>query len=409
MRVLVCSLEPPLPPYNGLRLPLAALLDRLRKAHDVRLVCLAGSAAELRLAESQGVRAVPAPTPSLSAKLLAVLRSVLYGRPVWGDRTARLVAPALIEEIEQFDPDIVHVFSGRLDVRSVLGPRPTVLTALDAWHLNVLAQAGRAHGVRRRVLDAQLRRVRSFEAREYPRYSAVVVVSDEDRAALAALDPDLRPIVIPNGVDADSYAPAMPVSYRDRERELIVLHGAMDYPPNVAAAEVLVESVLPIVHRSVPNATVALVGRNPTKAVRLLARDGVDVTGEVEDVRPWLWRAAAYACPMVSGTGVKNKLLEAMAAGVPCVSSPLGIQGLRVRRGVDLLVAADEATFAASIVRLLTEPVFAASIAETGRRRVSERHSWDEVANCYEELYGALRLQPHRRRAIASQRTEPHR
>jgi len=160
--------------------------------------------------------------------------------------------------------------------------------------------------------------VRRFEATGYGRFDSVVVVSPEDGSALRGLDQRLQVDVIPNGVDTEEYRPiadAAPTPGR------LMLHGTMDYEPNVRAAEFFVEEVLPLVRVDHPDAHVVVVGRSPSKRVRALEGPQVTVTGEVDEIGPWLASAAVYVCPMVTGTGLKNKLLEAMACERACVAT----------------------------------------------------------------------------------------
>jgi glycosyltransferase involved in cell wall biosynthesis len=164
-------------------------------------------------------------------------------------------------------------------------------------------------------------------------------------------------------------------------------------PPNEQAAERLARRVLPLVR---PEAELVLVGRDPSPRVRALASlRGVSIVPGVPDLRPWLWSAAAYACPMLSGTGIKNKLLEAMAAGAPAVATTLGCRGLAVRDGEQLLVADDDVGLAAALSALLTQPELAARIAAGAHEYVRARHDWDAVAGAYARLYGEVAAEAH--------------
>ena len=267
---------------------------------------------------------------------------------------------------------------------------PRVLTTLDAWYLNYRTKSHRAGGVRRPMYRLEAERIRRWERETYRGFSSVVVVTEQDAAALRALDRAIPAVVVPNGVDAEHYAPR-PGAVADAG--LVVFTGAMQWAPNVDAARFLAREVLPLLRRDVTDARVALVGRTPAAAVCELAElDGVRVTGAVPDIRDWLLRAEVFACPMVSGTGIKNKLLEAMACGLACVVTPLACQGLEVRDGDELLVADGATAMSEQIARLLRDPALRARVGGAARDYVVRHHSWSAVGRTYESLLlGATR------------------
>jgi glycosyltransferase involved in cell wall biosynthesis len=166
----------------------------------------------------------------------------------------------------------------------------------------------------------------------------------------------------------------------------------MAHPPNEVAAEFLARELLPRVRARVPSATLRLVGREPTERVLALgALDGVTVTGAVDDVRDELDRANVYACPMLTGSGIKNKVLEAMANGLPVVGTPLAYGGLDVRDGVEGRIAEGADALASALAALLEDPDAAARLGDAGRRYVTEHRSWDAAVRAYEALYAAAR------------------
>ena len=388
MRILICASEAPLPPTNGFRLMLAALVQELRRRHEVRVLAISSPDQRSDPDTEQGLRLVPRRKTSRAEDANAFVRSLVTRRPLTADRLAALLRGPLRDELDSFAPDVVHVSSGRVAALGrVLSDWPSVLVALDAWHLNVDARALAAAGLRRRLLRSESARVRRFIAAEYGRFDRLVVVSDPDRDALREVDPSLDVAVVPNGVDADFYAPDANAA-RDRNR--IVFTGLMSYAPNVLAAEYLARRVFPRVRAICPDARLVLVGRAPAPRVRALADlDGVAVTGEVPDIRPWLTGSSVYACPMISGTGIKNKLLEAMACGMPCVATPLALQGLRASPERQLLVGKTDEELAGALVRVLGDKELADSLGREARVYACAEHDWGAVARAYEHVYQA--------------------
>jgi len=386
MRILVCTLEVPLPPVNGMRLQVGALVNELRRRHDVRLVGLAFPDQERAglPAPEPWMRVIRRP-PGRTGRLVRNARSALLRRPPGVTEYASELRGTLREELASFRPDVVHVTPGDLALlgRELRG-RPAVFAPLDAWHENVAAEIPLATGVRRALLPIAGRFVRRFVRIEYGRFARVVTVSDEDAAALRTAAPDLLVTVIPNGVDLEFFAPAD----APRDPDLLVFSGVMDYGPNVAAARFLAEDVLPLVRSARPSVRLAIVGRDPASSVVALARHRwVDVVGTVPDMRPWLRRCSAYACPMISGTGIKNKLLEAMAVGSACVVTPLALRGTSAAPGRDVLMASGAAGLADALLAVLAHRGVAERLGASARSYVEANHSWSAVASRFERLY----------------------
>ena len=393
MRVLLVSLRGPGTPPDGLSLIVGALVDRLRARHDVRLIAFASSAAQ---PADAATRLVPRPSTSIAARIVGGVAAVVSRTPTGVRRLAADLRPALDDELARFEPDVVHILSGRLALLArATGDRPIVLSAIDAWHLNVDARAAMARGPRRALLRLEAANARRFERRSYRAADRVVVVTEEDRRALRELAPGLAVDVIPNGVEVREARPAAP--HGDR----IVFHGVMSYPPNVLASVALAREVLPLVRAVRPSAEVALIGRDPAPEVQALgALPGVTVTGAVDDVFDWIGSGAVYACPITTGTGIKNKVLEAMAAGLACVTTPLAVQGLSVGNGREYVEVASPADMATEILRVLDDDALRDRLGAAAREHVRGAHSWDAVASAYEVLYeGAVDV---RRSADAS-------
>ena len=163
----------------------------------------------------------------------------------------------------------------------------------------------------------------------------------------------------------------------------------MDYLPNIQGVHWFVERVLPLIHASRPATTVALVGKYPDSSIQALAvKDSrIRVTGTVPDVRPYLWNAEASIVPLLAGSGTRLKIYEAMAAGVPVISTALGAEGLAYTDGTDIVLASDPESFAAACLDLLEHRGRRDSIAQAGHALVKSRFDWSAVA---EEFQGIL-------------------
>ena len=279
--------------------------------------------------------------------------------------------------------DVIHVrqlpmagFGKRL-----AGPR--LLELIDSETLG--AERSRPSTLRTR---ARASAAAVIERRAMRRYRVVTAVAEADADRLRQLDPRRRVEVIPNGVDADYFRPQPEVA---ADPDALVFVGAMSFPPNVAAMRHFCHEVLPLVRRARPSVRLTIVGRDPGPAVRQLAElDGVSVTGEVDDVRPYLVRAGAVVVPMVSGSGIKNKVLEAMAAGRPVVGTSMAVEGLPVVSGREAVVADGPERLAAAITSLLASPEQQDAIGQAARAFVEARYTWDACAGAYDQLYREL-------------------
>jgi glycosyltransferase involved in cell wall biosynthesis len=251
-----------------------------------------------------------------------------------------------------------------------------VHVAIDPWAVN--AGNRRTSRLRAPLDGRQLDRISSHERRHYPTLSAVVVVTPEDAEAVRQLVPKARIAVVPNGVE-----PGPPPEPASATPPVLGFHGVFDSRANVDAATHLVRDIWPRVRAEIPAATVLLVGRRPTREVRRLAGDGVVLRADVPDVRPHLSQMSIHVDWMTSGAGIKNKVLEAMAAGRPVVSSEAGARGI----GVGVLMAADTEVAANRIVRLLRNPTGLREAGEAARARVVEDFGWAANARKIEQLW----------------------
>ncbi len=235
----------------------------------------------------------------------------------------------------------------------------------------------------------QARRLERFEARICRRADAVIAVSHEDAAALASMAPGVQPEVIPNAVDVAAY-PFRPPP--DDARPVVLFPATMEFRPNAEGALWLIDRVLPILKRSSPNVQLFVAGRNPTRALvqRCQHDPAVAVTGEVELMTPYWERAAVCALPLQVSGGSRFKALEAMALGVPVVSTRRGMEGIDALPGRDYLLADQPAAFAAALARTFEDAELRRSLAQHARSLVERDHHQPIVTERLERLYERL-------------------
>lgn len=259
----------------------------------------------------------------------------------------------------------------------------------------------------------ELERTRRHEGRLVRRFDRVTVTSPADRDALLELaagspgweGPRGRDIVkvVPNGVDLEYFRPPT----RPRDRATLVFSGKMSYHANITAVIDLVGKVMPLVWRRRPDVDLLVVGKDPSRAVRALAQEAkpgregrIEVTGTVDDLRPFLHRATLAVAPLPYGAGIQNKVLEAMACATPVVAGPRAVAALNVRRGHHVIVADTSDAFAEAVVELLDDAQRRRRLGAAGRTFVSENHDWKQAAArleaCYLEAAETLReMHPH--------------
>jgi glycosyltransferase involved in cell wall biosynthesis len=301
----------------------------------------------------------------------------------WNPSMWRAIAQAVLEH----DFDLVH-FLGSIQVyefrNAVWSHLPTVIVPADSLtllHRRRLAVAG---GARRLRAWLEWKVARGFERTIYQGFGRVIVVGEGDRAELADLAAGLPVEVIPNGVD-------LPVEYRiPRAPPTLVFVGNYTYAPNVEAAIWLAEEILPRVQAVKPAARLLLVGADPPGKVRRLANDSVEVTGWVPAVGSYLRQATCFVSPLTSGSGMHNKVLEALAQGVPVVATPISCDGLSLTAKEHVLLGTTAESLADQVLRLIGQPRLAERIGQAGREHVRAHFSWRSVADRYVNVFESV-------------------
>ena len=241
---------------------------------------------------------------------------------------------------------------------------------------------------RRAYARRTARLMKDFEQRALSEFDAHLAVSERDAARLRAINPAAKVFVIENGVDSAHYSS---VEYESGKPKRIVFVGSMDYHANVEGAVKFARNVWPSIHQHKPLLTFTIVGKDPAPAVRELSSiTGIEVTGSVPDVRSYYREAIAAVVPLNVGGGSRLKILEAMAAGVPVVSTTLGAEGLDVSDGENIVIADGDDRLTKAVIDLVNDENLRAQIVSGGRALVAERYEWArlgaKLSECYRHL-----------------------
>lgn len=224
-------------------------------------------------------------------------------------------------------------------------------------------------------------RVQRLERSLGKNFDLIMTNSVVDRNVIKGLSTELNTLTITNGVDMEYFAPDSTLLEADK----LVFTGVMGYAPNEDAAIHFVQDIFPLVKAKRPQAQFWIVGSEPSDRIKDLSRiSGVHVTGKVEDVRPYVRSAAVFVCPLRVGSGVKNKILAAMAMQKATVATSISIDGLDLADNREVLLADEPQAFAEKVVRLLTDHKAAQELGMNGLARVQSQYSWTAMGRALE-------------------------
>ena len=378
MRILFLSQRVPYPPNRGDKITTWRLIERMRRAHQVRVFAFAHDDEDRAAAEtltSMGIPTVAVDHAATAAKwrslpLLLTARPLTLG--VFGSR-------ALQEAVDRSADwaDLAYAYSSSMG--AFLEPHARLKRVMhfaeldsDKWR----QYAERSAPPWKWIYAREQRTLLEFETRVARAFSENVFCTPLEQQIFQRQIPGASSIVLRNGVDTRFYLPRPEVA----EAKHMVFVGVMDYLPNVDGCEFFVREVLPRVRAKHADARFTIVGSKPTAAVRALARSpGVTVTGYVEDPREWLAKAAVSVAPLRIARGIQNKVLEALAMGLPVVGTTSATQGIEGVDGRDFLLADSAEAQASAIVRLLDAPEEGRELGRRGRELVERHYDWEEV------------------------------
>jgi len=413
-RVLLLTQLLPFPLDSGAKIRAYYVIRHLAERHDVTLVSFvrtddrSGHVDHLRRF-CQTVYTVPM-RRSRARDIRALLLAGLTSRPIVIVRDEISEMHALLRSLVKSETfDIVHadqtsmaqyaLYAKSQAARSRNGLAVRLL--LDAhnalYRIPQRLAAQERSPLKRLLLRREARTLERYEADVCQRFDRVVFVSDQDRQALLAKVShsssqreirDTRMTTIPICVDPDD----KPLLEQVARPRAITHLGTMFWPPNVEGVLWFAREVFPRILAQAPRARLVVLGKNPPRAVQMLAcqQPCVEVTGYVADPAPYLAETAAFVVPLHSAGGMRVKILDAWCWGMPIVSTSIGAEGIAVKEGDNILIADTARAFAQSVVTLLEQPGLREQLRVNGRRWVEQRYHWRRMYAQWDEVYRQL-------------------
>lgn len=389
MRVLFLSQRVPYPPNRGDKITTWRLVERMRRSHEVRIAAFAHDDGDREAAahlNSIGLSTFAVDHDERAAKLRS-LPLIFGGTPltlgVFGSRAMQAIV-----DREAARADLGYAYSSSMG--AFLLPHAKLARVMhfaeldsDKWRQYAL----RSRPPMRWVYGRESRTLLDFERRVAHSFSENVFCTPLEQRIFQERIPGAPSMVLRNGVDLAWYTPR-PEAALPRH---LVFTGVMNYLPNVDGCEFFAHEVLPLLRPRFPDVRFTIVGSQPTgRVMRLAELPGVTVTGFVNDTRDWLARASISVAPLRIARGIQNKVLEALAMGLPVVGTSSATQGIEGLPGRDFLLADSAEEQARAIERLFQDPAEARALGARGRSFVEAQYDWERVFEPLDRLLERL-------------------
>jgi len=381
MKILFLASRMPFPPDRGDRLRAFNIIRTLRSAgHEIDLATFASSETERRVAEELKPFCNKLVLVELSplASLLSCGAALLGGRSLqsahYKSKKMHDAVGALLGSVK-FDVVYVHLFRMAQYVpRS--GPEYTIVDFTDVISREIERSLPYRRGLNRMIYSIELPRVRSFERSVARSFRECWVVSDSEAGFLREMCPSANVKVVPNGVDLKEFRPQ-----NGEGSNVVSFVGHLGVPHNVDAVLHFYRDIFPLVLEQCPACKFQITGPSAHRSLLPLKNDDrILMTGFVKDLNETLGKSSVFVAPLRYCAGLQNKVLEAMAAGVPVVATPCVNEGLDAKDGEEIFLASEPREFAEKVVSILKDTTFRNRVSASARGFVERRFSWKHVA-----------------------------
>ncbi len=304
--------------------------------------------------------------------LLNLVKAWLNGKPLQSGYFYSRAAAGKIEKLlQQHQPDVIYGQLIRVAeyIRHI--DLPKAIDYQDVFSMGMKRRMQVSGWIAKPFFMAEYLRLQRYEAAIFSDFDIKTIISEPDRLLIP--HPKRHEIlIVPNGVDQDFFKPM------DVEKKYdLVFTGNMAYPPNVNAVEFLANDIMPRVWKIRPETRLLIAGATPDAKVRAAASKNIIVSGWMDDIRNAYASSRVFIAPMRIGTGLQNKLLEAMSMGLPCITTSLAKKALLAKENEDILVADDADKLAKQVIELLTNQTLASKLAANGNALVHQYYDWE--------------------------------
>ncbi len=381
LNILFLANRFPYPPFRGDKLKIYNLTKRLAAKHDLYLVTFYESRDELNY-----LKDIQPFFKEIELVYLPKWKSILNGIPALFSYTPLQVAYFKSSKMkrmvklamDRYDIDVVHTQHLRMSQYTKHLNMPKILDLPDAFSLYFKRRNETDRPLINRLIDSiEIGRLTKAE-KVITAYNKTLVCSVEDKKYLEKLHKTENIDILLNGVDLATFDVEEGHDYS--HNHTLLFTGNMDYAPNVDAVQYFVKEMWPTISEVNPKTKFIIAGQRPVDAVQKLASDRIEVTGFIPDLKDMYADASVVIAPLRFGAGTQNKVLEAMAMGVPTVCTHIGFEGLQIQSGQGVIMAKEKSQFIQEVNMLLSDTAKRQSVGEQGLEIAQTRFSWDKIA-----------------------------